>query len=93
MPEYKIILEIVEEVFNGKNLNEVFAKYTSELKPSINIGKIKDISYGMLRYYNKINTILNYLVKKKPNSDKVSIILLIAIYEINFTKKTTICNR
>lgn len=94
MEDYIIILNIIEEVFIGKNLSEIFAKYINETKNSLNIGKIKDISYGLLRYYNKIDNILKILIKKKPNNDKVLIILLIAIYEVNYSKKPkfAICN-
>ncbi len=85
MEDYIIISKIIEEVLVGKNLNEVFSKYINETK---------DISYGILRNYNKIDNILKVLIKKKPNNNKVLIILLIAIYEINYSKKPkfAICN-
>lgn len=57
------------------------------LGANVNISRIKDISYGVLRYYYTISAILDKLVNKKPKDEMLKIILFVAIYEINYTKK------
>ena len=52
-----------------------------------NIGRIKDISYGVLRNYCFLEAIFNSLVSKTPKDQRIKIILLIAIYEIKYTRK------
>jgi 16S rRNA (cytosine967-C5)-methyltransferase len=87
MNEYLIVIDILLDVLSGKNLTESFTKYTSLNQEQINIGKIKDLSSGVIRYYSRFIIILNFLVKNKINNQKIFIVMLIAFYEINFTKK------
>lgn len=82
--EYDIIYNILLDVISGKNLNESFNKNIKESEA--NISKIKDISYGVMRNYFILKSILENLAKTKPQQD-IYILLLIAIYEIKFTKK------
>lgn len=85
MLEYQIIFQILTETISGQNLKNAFEKYTTTAD-KLNIAKIKDISYGVCRYYFRINAILNKLCKNKPSSD-ISIILTIGIYELEYSKK------
>ena len=87
MHDYQIIIEILSQVLAGRNLNEAFTNGIAKADAQINIGKVKDVSYGVLRYYYSIDAILNKLVAKKPKDQAIYIILLIAIYEIKYTKK------
>lgn len=87
MSEYFIILDILSSTIKGKNLNDNFNKYTNNLVENINLAKIKDICYGCLRNYYKIENILNCLVTKNIENKKIKYLLFIAIYEINNTKK------
>lgn len=87
MYEYQIIIDVLSAVFNGENLGKSFNDNVANLDKKINISKIKDISYGVLRNYYVIESILNKLVTKKPKDEIIKIILLIAIYEIKYTKK------
>ena len=84
MNDYRAILEIITEVLNGRNLNESFASNISELN---NIGKIKDVSYGLIRNYYIIKTIISDMVKHTPSDMRVVAILYIGIYELEFTRK------
>lgn len=84
MNDYRAILEIITEVLNGRNLNESFASNISELN---NIGKIKDVSYGLIRNYYIIKTIISDMVKNTPSDIRVVAILYIGIYELEFTRK------
>ena len=86
MTDYIIIIKILLDVLNGKNLTNSFAEHINQTYDKINIAKIKDISYGVIRNYNILNCIVTKLVAKKPNI-KIEIIILIGIYELKFSKK------
>lgn len=84
MNDYIVILKIILAVISGKNLTEVFQQniQSNDVNPS----KVKDICYGVVRNYFSLSLILDKLTTKKPQPD-IAVILMIAIYEINFTKK------
>ncbi|HLX54567.1 MAG TPA: 16S rRNA (cytosine(967)-C(5))-methyltransferase RsmB, partial [Aquella sp.] len=82
--DLNVVLKILSEVISGKNLNEVFNQNINNA--NLNIGKIKDITYGVMRYYFILNSILNDLAKNEPQLE-IKILLLIALYEIKYTKK------
>ncbi len=86
MTDYFIIVNIILDALNGKNLNNSFNLHIKQSKNVANIAKIKDISYGLLRNYYIVNAILNHLINKEPEV-KVKVILLIGLYELKFTKK------
>ena len=85
MLDYLIIVEILSDVLNGQNLTESFNQHIITAE-KINVGRIKDISYGVLRNYNILKCIIDKLVHKKPDIE-IEIVLLIAIYELKFSKK------
>ena len=85
MDEYLVIYKILLDVFSGKNLVEEFNKQIKENK-TLNISKIKDTCYGVLRNYFIIEKILEKLYKTKPDNN-ILVVLFISIYEIKYTKK------
>ena len=84
MNDYLTVLDIITEVFNGRNLGESFGSNISE---QVNVGKIKDICYGVVRNYFMIKTIIADMAKTVPTDIRVLAILYIGIYELEFTKK------
>lgn len=44
----------------------------------------KEICYGVTRHYFKLETILNYLLKKKPSKIEIHVILLTGIYQLQY---------
>jgi 16S rRNA (cytosine967-C5)-methyltransferase len=86
MQDYFIVIDILKEVMHGANLGENFNLLTKDIQDG-NIGKVKDISYGVCRYYYQLKAIINQLVKKPNNDDTINILLLILFYELNYTKK------
>lgn len=92
LTEYKIASEILLEVLSGKNLSDVFNRYIdkqvslSSNGVSLNIAKVKDISYGVLRHHFELTAILNKLCQTKPDN-KILVILIIGIYELLYTQK------
>jgi 16S rRNA (cytosine967-C5)-methyltransferase len=85
MNDYLTVLEILNEVFEGRNLNESFASNISSDRN--NVSKIKDVCYGLIRNYYIIKIIIEDMVKNKPSDIRVLLILYIGIYELKFTKK------
>lgn len=82
--DLSVILKILLEVMSGKNLNEVFNQNIAN--PNINISRVKDVTYGVMRYYFILDTILSSLIKSDPQQE-IKLLLLIAFYEIKYTKK------
>ncbi|MCC2626148.1 MAG: hypothetical protein K0R14_2021 [Burkholderiales bacterium] len=79
-----LILKILSEVISGKNLNESFNKNINV--ENINVSRVKDVTYGVMRYFFILNYIINKLIKNDPESE-IRILLLIALYEIKYSKK------
>ncbi|MFN8770374.1 MAG: 16S rRNA (cytosine(967)-C(5))-methyltransferase RsmB [Neisseriaceae bacterium] len=86
MNEYLVTIEIINDVLSGNNLNDTFNKSIMD-NEVLNINKIKDITSGVIRYYEQINLILNELVSKKISDKKVHNLIIIGMYEINYTDK------
>ncbi|MDQ5921192.1 MAG: rRNA (cytosine967-C5)-methyltransferase [Pseudomonadota bacterium] len=53
----------------------------------INIGKIKDICYGVVRNYYRLQAVLSQIVSRTPEDKNLQILLLIGVYELEYTKK------
>lgn len=87
MNEYLISIKIISNVISGKNLNDEFNRQVSNNKEILNVAKIKDLCNGVIRYYTRFSIILNNLVNKSIKNKKIGILLLISIYELNYTKK------
>jgi 16S rRNA (cytosine967-C5)-methyltransferase len=84
MNDYVQIVTIISETINGNNLRENFNKNIQQIS---NISKVKDITYGVIRNYYSLKLILDKLISKKIKDQQIEILLLIALYEIKFSKK------
>lgn len=83
MENYYAIIEVIYQVLNGKNLS---SEFNNNIDKSLNVAKIKDITFGVFRYYNELSLIYNVLVPKS-NDNKLKAIILVGIYEINYSNK------
>lgn len=83
MQAYETIIDILNEVYVGKNLKLQLAKH----KDDKNITKIKNHCYGILRNYFFINKVLDNLANKKITDKNLLALLQIAIFEIKFSTK------
>lgn len=81
MEIYLSILNILLEVYAGKNLNEVLIRYNNK----DNFPKIKNITYGILRNYYSINYSIDKLVKHSNLQSRI--LLQIGIFELKYSKK------
>ena len=81
MEIYLSILNILLEVYAGKNLNDVLIRYNNQ----DNFPKIKNITYGILRNYFSINYSIDKLVKHSNLQSRI--LLQIGIFELKYSKK------
>lgn len=81
MEVYLTILNVLIEVYSGRNLNDVLIQYMNQE----NFPKIKNITYGILRNYFSINYSIDKLVKHI--NLQLRIILQIGVFELKFSKK------
>ena len=72
-----------------KNKTDIFLNSKDDISASgnCNNGKVKDISYGVIRHYYEIKLILDHLAKQEIKNIQIKNLLFIAIYEIKYTKK------
>src|SRR5215217_8955748 len=49
-------------------------------------GAIQDLSYGVLRFYGQLSAILGVLLKKPLKNKDLSHLLLVALYQLEYTK-------
>ncbi|HRB22077.1 MAG TPA: transcription antitermination factor NusB, partial [Nitrosomonas sp.] len=78
----------VARVISGSSLTEVLhdtwlqhLTLTKQQK-----GAIQDISYGVLRFYGQLETILNLLLKKPLSEEKLHYLLLVGLYQLQYSK-------
>ncbi len=81
MNDYELIIEILNNVYGGKNLTDEINKY----KNNINISRIKYIVYGVIRNYYSIDFCIHKIVKHISKTNEV--IIQIGIYELNNSNK------
>lgn len=75
---------------NGKNLNQVLEN-TLNARPAWEAserGAIQDICYGTIRFYGQLKAILDLLLHKPLTDDAVAYLLLVALYQLQYSKAT-----
>lgn len=79
---------VVARVISGSSLTEVLYDLWQK-NPSLTKqqkGAIQDISYGVLRFYGQLATILGFLLNKPLSEEKLHYLLLVALYQLQYTK-------
>lgn len=83
--------KVVSQVLvNGRNLNQVLEN-TLNSKPvwqPSERGAIQDLCYGTIRYYGQLKAILDLLLHKPLSDDSVGYLLLVALYQLQYSKAT-----
>jgi len=77
-------------LFDGRNLNQVLEN-TLNAKPAwqpSERGAIQDLCYGTIRYYGQLKAILDLLLHKPLSDDSVGHLLLVALYQLQYSKAT-----
>lgn len=80
--------QAIEEVFTGTNLNEVLRNIW-QIAPQLTAqqrGAIQDITYGTLRYYGQLDTILLKLLNKPIQNQSLHYLLTVALYQLCYSK-------
>lgn len=79
---------VVNSVLQGRNLTQVLAeslRLHSQFSPQQR-GALQDLCYGTLRYYGKLEFMLNKLMERPPRDELLQQLLLVALYQIEFSK-------
>ncbi len=81
-----IAAEAVQQVQNGRNLNEVFLELWTR-HPQLNPqqkAQTQHLSYGTLRFYYSLQSFLNSLIDKPVRDENVAGLLLVALYQLHY---------
>ncbi len=80
---------VVQQVLaNGRNLNQVLEESLRKKNtwaPSQRAA-MQDLSYGTLRFYGQLKSVLNLLLHKPLNDERVRYLLLVALYQLQYSK-------
>ena len=81
-------VDVVSQVMTGRNLNQALSEAINARHELSNQqrGALQDISYGTLRYYAQLSKILDLLLNKPTQDAHIRNLLLIAIYQLQYTK-------
>lgn len=81
--------QIVQQVLvDGRNLNQVLDE--SLRRKSVwtlaQRAALQDLSYGTLRFYGQLNSILNLLLHKHMTDNRITYLLLVALYQLQYSR-------
>ncbi|NNM80061.1 MAG: 16S rRNA (cytosine(967)-C(5))-methyltransferase RsmB [Gallionella sp.] len=81
--------QIVSQVLaKGRNLNQTLEE-TLNMKPAWQAaerGAIQDLSYGTLRFYGQLKAVLELLLHKRLEDERIGYLLLVALYQLQYSK-------
>ena len=84
----QIAAEAIGQVFAGRNLGLVleglFARYPNITQQQRAVAQ--DLSYGTLRFYGAVQSLLDQLLQKPLDDAKLHCLLLVAIYQLQYDK-------
>ena len=79
---------VLVDVLSGRNLNEVLSERWArhpDLLPRQR-GAVQDFSYGTLRFYSRLDFLLQSLITRPISHPGVRCLLLIGLYQLNYSK-------
>ena len=79
---------VLVEVLAGRNLNEVLAELWPrhpELLPRQR-GAVQDLSFGTLRFFSRLDFLLQALITRPISHEGVRCLLLAGLYQLNYSK-------
>lgn len=83
--------QIVSQVLvQGRNLNQAIEeKLNAKVawQPAQR-GAVQDLSYGTLRFYGQLKAVLEALLHKQLEDDRIGYLLLVALYQLQYSKAT-----
>ena len=81
--------QIVQQVLvDGRNLNQVLDESLRRktVWTPAQRAALQDLSYGTLRFYGQLNSILDLLLHKHMTDNRISYLLLVALYQLQYSK-------
>ena len=83
-----IATDAVSKVLAGASLTVVLKELwrTHHTLSDQQRGAIQDISYGVLRFYGQLDTLLSLLLKKPIKKEDVRCLLLVGLYQLQYSK-------
>lgn len=81
-------VSVISQVLSGRNLNQVLGEVIKTLPEQTpqQRGALQDLSYGTLRNYGQLNSVLDALLNKPLQDLQIRYLLLIALYQLQYTK-------
>ncbi len=79
---------LLGEVLAGRNLNEALSDLWSRhpaLDPRVR-GAIQDLSFGSLRFFSRLDFLLQALITRPITHEGVRCLLLVSLYQLNYSK-------
>ena len=79
---------VVSSVLQGRNLTQALAESLRQ-NSALTLqqrGALQDLCYGTLRQYGRLKFILNQLMEKPPREALLQNLLLVTLYQLEFTK-------
>jgi len=79
---------VISQVLGGRNLNQVLSEVLNthaELTPQQR-GALQDLSYGTLRFYGQLASVLDALLNKPLQDIQIRYLLLVALYQLQYSK-------
>jgi 16S rRNA (cytosine967-C5)-methyltransferase len=83
-----VAADTVNKVLSGASLTSSLQKvWNAERDISAQQrGSIQDLSYGVLRFYGQLDTLLGFLLKKPVRNDTLRCLLLVGLYQLVYSK-------
>lgn len=81
-------VSVISQVLSGRNLNQVLSEIIKTLPEfsSQQRGALQDLSYGTLRYYGQLSSVLDSLLSKPIQDNQIRYLLLVALYQLQYSK-------
>lgn len=79
---------LLGEVLAGRNLNEVLSdlwRREPDLPPRVR-GAVQDLSFGALRYFSRLDFLLQALITRPITHEGVRCLLLVSLYQLLYSK-------
>src|SRR5687768_1182400 len=83
-----VAADTVNKVLSGASLTSSLQKvWNAERDISAQQrGLIQELSYGVLRFYGQLDTLLGFLLKKPVRNDNLRCLLLVGLYQLLYSK-------
>lgn len=82
---------VVAQVLSGRNLNQAQADYLRRHSALTQQQRaiVQDLSYGALRFYGQLSSMLAALLHKPLKDERLRCLLLVALYQLQYGKSAT----